>query len=417
MRSIRSCRLLYVAPRPVHALAATLQVNKAVLSTFNFEGYFTLYATQLLVAVAFCRISRDYFGNPFEVPRLTVPMLVAGIPMAALQVASVGAGLVSMRLVNIPMFFCIRRTTTAWILLLEYLWLGRVADPRIQASVAIIVVAALIAGWDSLGSDIFGYFLVTLNNIFTAGSSVAQKKFSEQVKVSAFGQLYISASLALPSVAAIVLLSGEVPYVLSFKHLDSPMFWVGFVASALLGLAVSYAAMLCSTYNSPLAMSITGNVKDLATTSVGWALFGDFVATTKSLGGLALSFVGAGLYSYVSLQKALAGKAAPPPAIEPAAAASAPQVDEEVDGKRDADLSATTATRAEERAGDAAGASAAQNGGDFTDSGLRGVRGRHGAGTVSGHTSGGTTAAGSTADDEESAQDTDRLLQSGAARR
>jgi hypothetical protein len=244
--------------------------------------------------------------------------------MAALQVASVTSGLIGIRLVNIPMFFCIRRTTTAWILLLEYFWLGRVAEPRIQASVAIICVAALIAGWDSLNSDLLGYFMATLNNIFTAGSSIAQKRFSEQVKLSSFGQLYCSASLSAPLVAALMLVSGEVPYVLEFPYWSHPGFLAGFIVSSVLGLAIAYTAMLCVTYNSPLAMSITGNIKDLATTTLGWALFGDFIATAKSVGGLMLSFSGAGLYSYVSLQKAMASKAAPAGDAAPTAA-TAPQ--------------------------------------------------------------------------------------------
>ena len=71
-------------------------------------------------------------------------------------------------------------------------------------------------------------------------------------------------------------------------------------------------------------MSITGNVKNLASTLLGAALFPGFEATARNVGGLAIAYVGAGLYSYISLQKgmrAAAGAAA-------AAAAAAARADE-----------------------------------------------------------------------------------------
>ncbi len=55
--------------------------------------------------------------------------------MAILYVMNVGFGLVGLKLVNVPMFFCIRRTTSAFILIYEYIKLGKVADAGTQASV------------------------------------------------------------------------------------------------------------------------------------------------------------------------------------------------------------------------------------------------------------------------------------------
>ena len=68
--------------------------------------------------------------------------------------------------------------------------------------------------------------------------------------------------------------------------------------------------------------SVTGNVKDVFTTSLGWLIFGGFKSTRLSLAGLAVSFVGAGMYSLSSLRKGQAGGAqkAPPTAAAPNAA-------------------------------------------------------------------------------------------------
>lgn len=75
-----------------------------------------------------------------------------------------------MELVNVPLFLCIRRTTTVFTLLAEWIMLGRVQSLTVQGSVAVIVIGALIAGWESLQSDPLGIGYTLLNNVCTAAS-------------------------------------------------------------------------------------------------------------------------------------------------------------------------------------------------------------------------------------------------------
>lgn len=143
-------------------------------------------------------------------------------------------------------------------------------------------------------------------------------------------------------------------------------FWVALFVSTAMGVLIAFAVSLCATYNSPLATVVTGNVKDVGAyfsrsrrdvcvhavpcgvtacvytcaygsrcaykylcvcvfvflllhlgvcvrvcvygrtvgTLLGWALFGDFVATANAVLGLLLSFFGAALYSFGKLQQA-----------------------------------------------------------------------------------------------------------------
>jgi hypothetical protein len=84
-------------------------------------------------------------------------------------------------------------------------------------------------------------------------------------------------------------------------------FWVALVAASVMGLLLSYSSLLCTTYNSPLTTSVTGNAKDVVLTVVGALLFPGFKATTLSVGGLCLSFFGSGLYTAVSVRRLVAG--------------------------------------------------------------------------------------------------------------
>ena len=62
-----------------------------------------------------------------------------------------------------------------------------------------------------------------------------------------------------------------------------------------------YITFLCTTVNSPLATSVTGNAKDVVATVVAALIFRDFSPTWTSVGGIVLSFIGAGWFSYAKL--------------------------------------------------------------------------------------------------------------------
>ena len=47
----------------------------------------------MIASLLFCVISRDFFGNPFGVPSLSVRLVLDGAPMALLGVGNVATGL------------------------------------------------------------------------------------------------------------------------------------------------------------------------------------------------------------------------------------------------------------------------------------------------------------------------------------
>jgi hypothetical protein len=298
-------------------------VNKALLSAYTFNGYFLLLASQLGLSLLLCVATRDWMGNPFKIPQYDRAVHALAFKMGALYVVNVGAGLVALQLVNVPMFSCIRRLVSPVILIYEYLALGKVQSSGIQVAVALILTGTLVAGWDTLSADMVGYAVTMLNNVCTAAATVMQKQFSEATKASAFTVLYYNSLTALPISAAISVLTGEITSFADFEYRADPRFWGGFIMACSMGPLLTYSSMLSTTYNSPLATSITGNVKDVATTLLGAALFPGFVATVKSVLGLLASFAGAGLYSYINLKRLLGNGGGGAGAAGPAGGAGA----------------------------------------------------------------------------------------------
>lgn len=294
---------------------AISMLNKAILSSYNFSCFFFMLAAQLAMTLTFCVVSRDYAGNPFRLPIFDMAIYRASIPMAAAYIANVCLGLLGMQMVNIPMFFCIRRTAAAFILLYEYVSMGRVAEFNVRSAVGIICLGAIVAGWESLSADVIGYGVTFANNLATAAASVMQKQFADSTKLGGtggpFGIMYYQALTALPVCVVLSLATGEMPTLMAFEHLWDAAFWMAFILASVMGLLLSYSSLLCTTHNSPLATSITGNLKDVVITVAGAIMFSGFKATTTSVSGLMISFSGSGLYSYINLKKALAKQPAP----------------------------------------------------------------------------------------------------------
>lgn len=361
-----------VAAAYATASASLALTNKALLSRYEFSCVFSLLSLQLGISLLFCVVTRDWLGDPFSVGRPDADTLRASVPLGVLYVGNVAAGLAGLKLVNVPLFFAIRRLTPLVIMGLEYALYRKVADATTHAAVAISVAGTLIAAWDTLSSDWVGYAITLANNAVTAGLYVAQRRFSSgrpPGTMTAFGIVYLNSvvrvrwvvrrlvggqgagngcctdyslrrpshrphslspshrpsvpQVALPLSAALAVATGELPALAAFPYLGDARFLGSLLLASSMGLALTYTSVLSTTYNSPLATSVTGNVKDLATTLLGAMWFTGFTATAANVGGIALNFCGAALYSAASLHKANAASNAAAAAATAAAAAAA----------------------------------------------------------------------------------------------
>jgi len=279
-------------------------LNKALLSSYAFSGFFLLMCTQSLVSFVVCSLLKRLRGNPLGIPTIDAQLLQAAAPMSALMIANVVMGLIGLQLVNVPMFFCLRRLVAPTVMLYELVFNGKRPPSDTQLAVSLIVVGSVLAGWESLRVDFVGYAITMGNNLLSAVASIKQKEFEGSRKISTFGIVYVNSIITGPVTLLLSVLTGELAALGGFEHVGSFSFWAGFVVSAFMGLMLTYASILSTTQNSPLATSVTGNAKDVLTTALGWVLFPGFTPTAMSVSGLGVSFAGAFSFSYFNLQRA-----------------------------------------------------------------------------------------------------------------
>jgi drug/metabolite transporter (DMT)-like permease len=74
-----------------------------------------------------------------------------------------------LRMVNIPMFFCLRKLVTTFVLVYEWMAFGKTQDRWTATSVLGISVGTVLAGWDTLNDEVLGYLITMLNNVRNFG--------------------------------------------------------------------------------------------------------------------------------------------------------------------------------------------------------------------------------------------------------
>lgn len=277
--------------------------NKAVLSYYKFPFPFTLTLAQIVFSIVFSAVMKqlkliDYADFSFEMLR---KMLLPGI-LFAVQVVT---GLAALVTVNVPMFGVLRRFTTFLVWIFELVFQHKRTPQQETASLIMMILGAVVAGLDDVTFEITGYILVTINCVLTAAYLVRLNTAGQETKLNSFGLLFYSNIVSLPIMLLAALGSGEVrkAVALSSTVFRSFGFQLSFFMSAILAFLLNYSIYLCTTVNSALATSVTGQIKTIATTVVGLFLFGDVVITLFNSVGLVIGVAGSLWYSYVKYKQ------------------------------------------------------------------------------------------------------------------
>lgn len=287
------------------AMAVAL-VYKGVLSVYAYQGKFTMLSMQLVLGLLFCMFAKRFLSRVpgLEVPDFSMAVFRKSLLPGCFFVANIVIGWYGLELVNVPLFLAIRRTTTAFTLLSDFIILGRLASLPVHAAVTLIVGGAVAASWQSLRTDALGLAFTLGNNVCTSVSMSLTKRFSDETHTHGFGIVFYNALVALPICLLGALIKGELSYTLhDFPFVTDVTFWTVLTGASFVGVFMNYIVFLCTTVTSPLATSVTGNVKDIVSTGIGALAFGDFKATVVNVTGLLVSFGGAIMFSIVKVRE------------------------------------------------------------------------------------------------------------------
>jgi len=147
--------------------------------------------------------------------------------------------------------------------------------------------------------SLIGYFLVFLNCIFTAAYLLSIAKFGKQQGLNSFGLMYNNNIQSLPLVILLCWYNGDFAVFLNYAYFYNVGFWICFLFQSALAFLLNYSIFLCTNINSALATSVTGQIKNVATTAVGYFTFGDVTYDPFNVIGLIVGVIASCWYSYL----------------------------------------------------------------------------------------------------------------------
>lgn len=275
--------------------------NKAVFSVYKF--HFPCLLTLMQIFFCIFALCSAHLMNFITLPSLEVSMMKQVFPLSFCWWLYVVTGIVGLRYLNIPMFSTLRKFTVLLVLLGEMFVLGKTAKPGIWFSVGIMLTGGLVAGVTDLTFSLPGYVFVGICCVATALYLVLIVRIGKTTKLDSFSLLFYNNVVSLfLMVPYLFLFTSEWYDVQFYPYIDQVSFWMFLILSAAQATLLNIAIFFCTKLNSPIATSVTGQVKDIFTVSVGLFVFGDVKISAPNLMGLGLAMLGSLFYSIVKFQ-------------------------------------------------------------------------------------------------------------------
>ncbi|GBG93210.1 hypothetical protein CBR_g60598 [Chara braunii] len=269
--------------------------NRAVFAVYRFNFPLTVTTIQILISIflIFCLQSL----NMVEKTKIRLCTMKKIFPLTVCWWLYVVSGVTALRYLNVPMYSVLRRSTTLVVMLGELVVFQKKPSVSSVSSIVTITAGAAIAGFTDLTFSLKGYLCVLVCVLTTAAYLILIRILKDKAGLSEMGMMYYNNCLSLPIMLFCLHLSDEITGVLSFPRLLEPRFLAFLLVSSSQGFLLNVAIFRCTTVNSPLTTSVTGQVKDIATTLLGFFLFGDVIPGKLNTLGVIIGLVGGLWYS------------------------------------------------------------------------------------------------------------------------
>ncbi|KAH7546333.1 hypothetical protein FEM48_Zijuj01G0189700 [Ziziphus jujuba var. spinosa] len=306
----------YAAISYMASAVLLIMFNKAAFSSYKFpcanvitllqilSSLILLYAMKCWKIISFTSEPQSTTKNPTTlVPFKT---LVHTLPLAISYLLYMLVTMESVRVINVPMYTTLRRTTVAFTMIMEYFLTGQQHSYSVVGSVGIIVLGAIVAGARDLSFDAYGYAVVFIANICTAVYLASIARIGKSSGLNTFGLMWCNGIICGPFLLFWTSIRGEIALTINFPYLFSP----GFQVFPILGHCYYYSLFVLywllnfsiMPYLHLNCISSLYLLQDLLTIGLGWLIFGGLPFDLLNVVGQSLGFLGSCLYAYCKLR-------------------------------------------------------------------------------------------------------------------
>ncbi|XP_053558391.1 UDP-N-acetylglucosamine/UDP-glucose/GDP-mannose transporter [Bombina bombina] len=273
-------------------------VNKSVLTTYRFPSSTFLGIGQMVITIIILFVGKLYNIITFPDFNKQIPKKIFPLPL--LYIGNHLTGLSSTQLLSLPMFTVLRKFSIPLTLIFEMIILRTRYSWSIVASVIAIILGALIAASFDLSFNLEAYIIVLLNDLFTALYGVYTKEKITK-ELGKYGVLYYNATFMIIPTFIYALWTGDIVKVIHFKEWTNIAFAFQFLLSCMMGFLLVFSIVQCSYYNSALATTVIGAIKNVCIGYIGIFIGGDYTFSWLNFLGLNICMAGGAAYSFISL--------------------------------------------------------------------------------------------------------------------
>jgi len=305
-------------------------LNKAVVSSYNFNFPFFIMFCQMLLVIGVLSILRTFRIISIEEYSFKKGGRERRFFLASLLFALHSTvSLTALHGMNIPMYTAIKRCGPAVSLILSVLVLKKsVPSKSTVLSIITITIGCLVAFAGDLEFDTVAYVAGLISVFAQAGyltlvqkaSAIeaalknaefqdlhsSEKRTSSQNSLkSVLEMIHINAFNTLPVFAFTTIAFGELQPVVQSKALRDPTFYSIFLLLLVSGGILTYSQFLCASVCSALTASLVGVGKSVLQMLIGLFTFGGVKFHPLNVTGLVLNTAGGILYSFVKYREGL----------------------------------------------------------------------------------------------------------------
>jgi len=247
-------------------------------------------------------------------------MIVPGI-FAAMLISS----FYTYAFMNLSFFTIVRNLGPIVCLPIEYMAMPAGEKPQVTipivASMVIMVMGAVVYGYDSVSFSVIGVLFAVMNMIFAVSDRLVQRRLmvSECKGIAVESCTFLNNSVGLLPAVLAAFMTGEVAKIpgnaAAVASWTDPKIIALTALSCAIGLGISYFGLACQKAVSATSVMVIQNIVKVGVVMVGVGFFGDSLKSPLAVAGISLSLGGSLYYSkiQIDMKNASAKKVDDPP--------------------------------------------------------------------------------------------------------
>eukprot|EP01126_Amoeba_proteus_P056273 TRINITY_DN7055_c0_g1_i6.p1 TRINITY_DN7055_c0_g1~~TRINITY_DN7055_c0_g1_i6.p1 ORF type:complete len:303 (-),score=36.14 TRINITY_DN7055_c0_g1_i6:105-1013(-) len=291
-------------------------LNKTVMKNLSFPYPLFMTWVQLLVAAIFifgCGLVEPVLQRPISF--LTPVEWNWGIarsifPLSLVWVCNMVTTNVALNYTEVTFFQLVRGLTIVWSIVLQQInFPDMEVSMKTKFACSVVVFGFVMGSVGEVNFNWVGWSFGVASSIFASFYGILVKKSLAHVNGSMWRLMIYTTSFSVLLFLPLLFLSGEISFFdnSTFFSLLTPTVMWAILASGVVGYVINIATFLQLKMTTPLSSVISGSVKGVLQTLLGWVVWRNEISDLNGL-GIAFTMVGSTWYSYLQYERNMQAK-------------------------------------------------------------------------------------------------------------